>query len=121
MAVVENGKTAITDASVEQRFLDEFSRLRLRLHTGRTHQIRVHLSHHQLPILGDSTYGRGFYPKKQIPDVLRQAIHQLQRQALHAEVLGFDHPITGHALLIQAPLPPALRNLDNALRECEST
>jgi len=115
MAVVEQGKIAITDVLVEQRFHDQFSRVRLRLHTGRTHQIRVHLAHHQLPILGDTTYGRLFTPGKQTSQPIRDAIAALNRQALHAEILGFIHPITEQEILCHAPLPVLLKTLDLAL------
>jgi len=117
MAVVASGKEAITDARIEKIFGQLFSRLRLTLHTGRTHQIRVHLAHEQLPILGDSTYGRRFNPGKQIPEPARSAILSLSRQALHAELLGFTHPITGEAVLCEAPLPDDLKQLDNALSD----
>jgi len=117
MAVVATGKEAITDAKVEQAFDRLFCRMRLTLHTGRTHQIRVHLSHEHLPILGDTTYGRRFNPGKQIPEPARSAILSLSRQALHAEVLGFIHPITGEKLHCSAPLPEDLRRLDAALNK----
>lgn len=115
MAILENGKEAITDARIEQSYERIFSRIRLTLHTGRTHQIRVHLTHEQLPILGDSTYGRHFNPGKQIPEPARSAIKALSRQALHAEVLGFIHPITGETIHCKAPLPDDLRQLSDAL------
>jgi len=115
MAVVESGKHAITDASLEKRFGEMFSRMRLRLHTGRTHQIRVHLTHEGLPILGDPMYGRKFNPSKDLPEVLRENLLHLSRQALHAEVLGFVHPITQEDVLCKAPLPDELVQLEQAL------
>jgi 23S rRNA pseudouridine1911/1915/1917 synthase len=115
MAVIATGKEAITDARVEQSYERLFSRIRLTLHTGRTHQIRVHLTHEQLPILGDTTYGRHFNPGKQILEPARSAIKALNRQALHAEVLGFTHPITGKAVHCRAPLPDDLKSLSAAL------
>jgi len=116
MAVVANGKVAITDATMEQRFDELFCRLRLRLHTGRTHQIRVHLSHEGLPILADGTYGRKFNPSKSIPEPAYSRLKQLSRQALHAEILGFVHPITEEDVFCQAPFPSELADLDEALR-----
>lgn len=116
MAVVTNGKIAVTDATMEQRFDELFCRLRLRLHTGRTHQIRVHLSHEGLPILADSVYGRKFNPSKSIPEPAYSRLKNLRRQALHAEVLGFVHPITKEKVLCHAPLPSELAALDEALR-----
>jgi len=117
MAVVATGKEAITDAAIEQVYGQLFCRMRLTLHTGRTHQIRVHLSHEHLPILGDSTYGRKFNPGKQIPEPARSAIQELSRQALHAEVLGFRHPITGEHVCCIAPLPEELKRLDSSLTD----
>jgi len=115
MSVQPNGKAAITVALVEERYHSDFSRLRLRLHTGRTHQIRVHLSHHQLPILGDAVYARSYHPGNNIPGAARQAILGLKRQALHAELLGLSHPVSGQAMLFTAPLPDDLAGLSAAL------
>jgi len=116
MAVHHNGKEAITDVEVEL-FLGPFSQLRLTLHTGRTHQIRVHLSHERLPILGDQVYARNYHPGLDIPEPSRTAIESLQRQALHAELLAFSHPITGDAIRVTAPLPDDLIRLSDALRQ----
>jgi 23S rRNA pseudouridine1911/1915/1917 synthase len=115
MVVIATGREAITDAMIEKSYERLFSRIRLTLHTGRTHQIRVHLTHEQLPILGDTTYGRHFNPGKQIPEPARSAIKALNRQALHAEVLGFTHPITGETVHCTAPLPDDLKSLSAAL------
>jgi len=115
MSVQAHGKEAITVAQVEARYQHDFSRLRLTLHTGRTHQIRVHLSHQQLPILGDTVYARSYHPGSNIPAVAGQAIRTLSRQALHADILGMDHPISGAPLLFTAPLPDDLVALSTAL------
>lgn len=117
MAVTEHGKTAVTDAHVEAVFDQLFCRMRLTLHTGRTHQIRVHLSHEHLPLLGDETYGRRFNPGKKVPEAVRHEIEQLGRQALHAEILAFTHPITGEAISTKAPLPEDLVRLNSALQK----
>jgi len=114
MAVNPNGKIAITDAEVECLF-GSFSRLRLTLHTGRTHQIRVHLAHEKLPILGDPVYARSYNPASNIPGPTRSAIKALKRQALHAQLLEFIHPVTAHLLSFTAPLPDDLQRLDHAL------
>lgn len=116
MAVHPEGRHAVTDAEVEA-FLGPFSRLRLTLHTGRTHQIRVHLAHERLPILGDAVYARSYHPGHDIPEPSRSAIRDLNRQALHAEVLAFVHPITGDPVEVIAPLPEDLRRLNAALVE----
>ena len=116
MAVNPNGKAAITHAQVEQLF-GPFSQLRLTLHTGRTHQIRVHLSHQKLPILGDPVYARSYNPASNIPNPTHDAITSLKRQALHAQLLEFKHPISGEALSFRAPLPDDLQRLAHALQE----
>jgi len=116
MAVNPNGKEAITNAQVEQ-LLGPFSQLRLTLHTGRTHQIRVHLAHEHLPVLGDPVYARSYNPASNILDSTRNAISALKRQALHAELLEFKHPVSGEALSFRAPLPNDLTRLSQALKE----
>ncbi len=116
MAVVAGGKEAITDATLEKRYNENFCRIRLRLHTGRTHQIRVHLSHEQVPVLADPMYGRKFNPSKNIAEPAYSVLKYLNRQALHAEVLGFKHPVTGEQVLCKAPFPEALQSLDEALQ-----
>ena len=115
MSVQAGGKPAVTDARVERRYGQDFCRLRLILHTGRTHQIRVHLSHHHLPILGDAVYGRSHRPGAGVPEAAKNAVLNLHRQALHAEVLGLAHPVSGEDLLFHAPLPDDLRALSDAL------
>lgn len=117
MSVRDDGKRAVTDVAVEQRYDGDFCRMRLTLHTGRTHQIRVHLSHLRLPILGDRVYARSFSPSERVPEPARSAIFNLKRQALHAEVLGFAHPVTGEAVRCIAPLPNDLSTLSSALDE----
>jgi len=114
MAVTSGGKDAITDASVEQLF-GPFTQLRLTLHTGRTHQIRVHLSHEKLPVLGDPVYARSYNPSADIPEPSRSAIAALKRQALHAELLAFKHPLSDEYLTFNAPLPADLQQLHDAL------
>lgn len=114
MAVVAGGREAITDATVEHIY-GPFRQMRLRLHTGRTHQIRVHLTHELLPILGDPVYGRSYNPGSNVPEPSRSLIRALTRQALHAEVLAFIHPITGESMRFTAPLPEDLRKLSRAL------
>jgi len=119
MAVVPHGRMAITEAEVEL-VAPPIVRLRLRLLTGRTHQVRVHLAHERLPLLGDPVYARAWRPPKRLPDSLREAIESLRRQALHAERLAFAHPITGAWLDLRAPLPEDLRRLDAALSEAQA-
>ena len=87
-----NARDAVTHWSVIRRYKG-FTHIRLKLETGRTHQIRVHMAHLQHPVAGDPVYG----PKK--------VITQLNGQCLHAKELGFIHPITGEHMLFESPLP----------------
>jgi 23S rRNA pseudouridine1911/1915/1917 synthase len=90
------------------------SRVSCRLETGRTHQIRVHMASKGSPCLGDPVYGSG-----PAAAPVREAIAQagLARQALHAQVLGFVHPITGEALRFESPLPPDMSRLQALLQD----
>ena len=89
-----------------------------RLETGRTHQIRVHMSALGHPLLGDDVYGAHFKSKAcGLPDEAKQAITKLKRQALHAVLLGFSHPVSGEALRFESPLPLKMARLVQALRE----
>jgi 23S rRNA pseudouridine1911/1915/1917 synthase len=87
-----------------------------RLETGRTHQIRVHMAHQGHPLLGDDVYGSGFKSKAALlPEGARAALASLGRQALHARLLGFAHPVTGQILRFESPLPEDLTILAQAL------
>lgn len=88
------------------------ARVACRLETGRTHQIRVHLTHRGAPCLGDPVYGSGS-PSASVRGAMAQA--GLARQALHAEVLGFVHPVSGERLRFVTPLPADMRALEAAL------
>ncbi|MBV9218849.1 MAG: RluA family pseudouridine synthase [Methylobacteriaceae bacterium] len=118
MAVVGDGRgrPAVTHWAVMERFDAIASLIACRLETGRTHQIRVHLAGIGHPLLGDSVYGAGFKSKAaHLTAAGRNALGELGRQALHAAVLGFQHPITGEMLALKSPLPPDLERLAAAL------
>ncbi len=110
MAIAARGRTARTDASVVARF-EAVDLLRLELHTGRTHQIRVHLQHIGHPIVGDRVYAGG--GSRRISGAGRRAAERLERsaprQALHAAALAFRHPVTGTPLEFHSEWPADLR------------
>jgi 23S rRNA pseudouridine1911/1915/1917 synthase len=113
MAVVtRNGKDAVTRYATEQAWGTACALLRCRLTTGRTHQIRVHLQHLGHPLVGDPVYlKRVPAGAKTLPLPARDALLAFPRQALHAESLGFRHPITGETLRFSAPIPQDFRDL----------
>lgn len=109
------GKAAITHFKVIGRF-DGFTLLELTLETGRTHQIRVHVSSINHPIVGDQVYG-GKERVANIKDAkIRKVVKELKRQALHAAVLGFIHPESKKYMEFQAPLPKDFQRVLNALK-----
>ena len=117
MAVLKTGgRRALTRYTTEQSWaLAErplAARVRCRLETGRTHQIRVHLAHRGAPCLGDPLYGSG-PPAAPVRAAVAEA--GLQRQALHAAVLGFVHPVTGEPLRFETPPPEDMQRLEAAL------
>ncbi|HEX5337679.1 MAG TPA: RluA family pseudouridine synthase, partial [Gallionella sp.] len=113
MAVVADGKPAVTHYQVEESF-PGCTLLRCRLETGRTHQIRVHLAHSGHPLVGDSVYLKG--PQKCAPQ-LRGLLNGFPRQALHATRLALEHPVSGELMEWHAPLPEDMLNLLRQLRE----
>jgi 23S rRNA pseudouridine1911/1915/1917 synthase len=119
--VRRGGREAITHWRIERVFKDAAggalaSLLACRLETGRTHQIRVHMASIGCPILGDPLYAAGFKTKAaRLQANARAALAAMDRQALHAAVLGFPHPITGEELLFQTPAPEDMARLIRAL------
>lgn len=103
MAVVDGGKPAVTHILSATPLGTHYSLLSVRLETGRTHQIRVHLSHVGHALLGDKVYGT--LPKSGLDSYVRQRAMDFPRQALHAHKLGFVHPTTGKALVFSADMP----------------
>jgi 23S rRNA pseudouridine1911/1915/1917 synthase len=118
MAVVRDGqgKTALTHYRTLSRFGRTVGLLECQLETGRTHQIRVHLTHIGHPILGDPAYGKSTaHRRSQISAATLDALEKLGRQALHAAELGFDHPISGERMNFQSTLPTDMQLLENCL------
>ena len=99
MAVVKDGKQAVTHIRVLRRF-QKFTYVACRLETGRTHQIRVHMAHIGHPILGDGVYAPG-----------RKAPVKCEGQTLHAKVIGFVHPTSGEYMEFDAPLPEDFKHI----------
>ncbi|WP_159566774.1 23S rRNA pseudouridine(1911/1915/1917) synthase RluD [Budvicia diplopodorum] len=115
MSVYPMGKPAVTHYRIMEHFRAH-TRLRLRLETGRTHQIRVHMAHITHPLLGDPLYGgRPRLPKGASDDFI-QTLRGFDRQALHAIMLRLHHPITGELMEWHAPLPEDMVQLVAALR-----
>lgn len=105
MAVVKSGRSAHTDYCVQKQW-PHAALVECHLHTGRTHQIRVHLAHLGHPILGDTLYGRAWHV---------EGLPSPERQLLHAARLGFTHPATGKSVEFSAPLPEDFQTLIRAL------
>jgi 23S rRNA pseudouridine1911/1915/1917 synthase len=115
MAVREDGREAVTHYRLRERFRAHTA-LECRLETGRTHQIRVHMAHLKHPILGDPLYGGPLkLPRGATPELI-EALRGFRRQALHAEVLEFAHPLTGEPVRCSAPVPADMRDLLQVLR-----
>jgi 23S rRNA pseudouridine1911/1915/1917 synthase len=118
-AVVRGGRSALTHYWVEEE-LRGAALLRLRLETGRTHQIRVHLAHQGHPVLADELYGggtrrlKGAQPSRR--SALQAALAALGRQALHASELAFVHPGSGEPVHYDSPLPDEFLAALNCLR-----
>ncbi|KIP37781.1 23S rRNA pseudouridine(1911/1915/1917) synthase RluD [Haemophilus influenzae] len=115
MAVHPMGKPAVTHYRIMENYRN-YTRLRLRLETGRTHQIRVHMAHIAHPLLGDQTYGGRPRPPKNASEDFMEVLRNFKRQALHAVMLRLAHPITGEIMEWYAPLPDDFVELLNALK-----
>jgi len=116
MAVLsQGGKRAVTHYRVLTRF-PHHTHIRVKLETGRTHQIRVHMAHIQFPLVGDATYGKRFKIPKGATDELIETLKAFPRQALHAATLGLEHPDTGEYCEWSIPLPADFQALLNALK-----
>lgn len=116
MAIIDTGKPAVTHYRIIEKFRAH-TRLRVKLETGRTHQIRVHLNHIQHPIIGDATYGGRVQLSKGMTPELINLLRQYHHQALHAFVLGFTHPVTQEWMQFEIDLPDDMQQLLTVLRK----
>jgi 23S rRNA pseudouridine1911/1915/1917 synthase len=117
-AVVEEGegKDAVTHYRVIDRF-GHHTHVKCILETGRTHQIRVHMSHIDHPLIADPMYGGKIRFPKKADESLKDALKSFKRQALHAKKLTLTHPISGETMSWKAPLPQDLQGLLKVLEE----
>ncbi|MCJ8320663.1 MAG: 23S rRNA pseudouridine(1911/1915/1917) synthase RluD [Colwellia sp.] len=116
MAVSFTGRPSVTHYRVLEKYRLH-TRLRLRLETGRTHQIRVHMAHISHPLVGDPNYGGRPRPPRNATPELMDTLRAFKRQALHAAMLSLFHPITGEEMTWHADIPEDLKNLAKVLRE----
>lgn len=114
MAVIGNGKRAVTHFSVLERYPGS-ALVRVQLETGRTHQIRVHMTHMGFPLIGDSVYQHG-RALQRLPEPARDITDRFKRQALHAKELGFIHPGTEEPVNFEASMPDDMQALVTQLR-----
>lgn len=116
----DGGRHAVTRARVRDRFGDPtcLALVECRLETGRTHQIRVHMAHVGHGLVGDPVYGGARkLPGRALSDTAAEAVRHFPRQALHAAVLGLEHPVTGAPLRFEAPLPSDMAELIASLTD----
>lgn len=116
MAVNHNGKPAVTHYRILEKYRAH-TRLTIKLETGRTHQIRVHMLHIQHPVVGDPTYRASAKLAKKTSESLKSALLAMKRQALHAYALEIIHPTSKQPLRFEAPLPDDMLNLIDALKK----
>ena len=111
MTVMTAGREAVTHLLNVTPLNDNYCLLDIGLETGRTHQIRVHLSHITYPLVGDRVYGGRRQLRSGLTEQQRQAISNFPRQALHAYALGFVHPVTGEDIEVTTPIPEDMEKL----------
>jgi len=115
-AVRAGGKEAITHYRVEQRFA-KHTLLKVKLETGRTHQIRVHLSHRHHSLVGDQVYGGRYKAIANASELLSETLKGFKRQALHAARLGVVHPVSGEEISWACDMPDDMKNLVRVLEQ----
>ena len=115
-AVLQSGKEAITRFTILEKY-EGYSLLKVNLDTGRTHQIRVHLSHIGYPIVGDPLYGNRNKFSSGTNEELKSIISSFKRQALHAQALDLVHPSSGKLISFNAEIPEDMETLINQIKE----
>ena len=110
----EKGKFAVTNYKILKSFFSFASKIECELHTGRTHQIRVHMSHIGNSLIGDSTYKKKNYP---LPKEIAKYINEFPRQALHAYLLEFVHPRSKEIMHFEIGLPEDLKELEEKMSQ----
>jgi len=115
MAVIETGKPAVTHYRIIERYR-AYTRLKVQLETGRTHQIRVHMAYIRHPLLGDPVYGGRLQLPKGASPALIKKLREFKYQALHASELSLTHPVTQKIMSWQAPIPEDMQELIDILK-----
>ena len=113
-AISKNGKQALTHFRILRKF-EKHTYIGLRLDTGRTHQIRVHMSHIKYPLLGDPLYGKRLIVPQSASKTLQSKLQQFKRQALHANKISLRHPISHQELTIRSKIPEDILSILMAL------
>jgi len=116
MAVNEGGRPAVSHYRIEKKYRAH-TLLRVKLESGRTHQIRVHMAHLKHPLVGDPVYGGRLHLPKGASPALIAALQGFKRQALHAARLGLVHPVSGKNMEWEAPMPDDMRALLKVLEK----
>ena len=119
MAVTDAGKPAVTHYRILKKYRHH-THILVRLETGRTHQIRVHMAHIHYPVTGDPVYGGRNRLPKNISSELRETIQSFPRQALHASALTLVHPVSGEEMTWTVPIPADIRSLLDAIEKNET-
>ncbi len=131
-AVVPEGRSDARHAVTRYAVLEHFeprpdntataSLVECRLETGRTHQIRVHMAHIAHPVIGDQDYGMAFRTKaNRLPEPLKTLVKEFPRQALHAKLLAFAHPVSGEMMRFEAEMPADMQSLVQGFRDLSSS